>query len=103
MHCPASDALRQKSGTFDYSLGPCWVPGTRISRLERVRRDRISLFSPRKQSLNRPEMLARFGGLDDPAAFADGEYLVGLYLRESLNLLRGWPLDLNKVYCLRFS
>src|SRR2546430_11363941 len=47
--------------------------------------------------------LFRFGpyNLDDPAAFADFEYLVDLYLCETFDLLGGWPLDFDEIYGMR--
>ena len=50
-------------------------------------------------------MLFEFGfdGIDDPAAFADGQYLIGLHLREPFQLLLSRPLYLNEIHCLSFS
>src|SRR2546430_12758366 len=49
--------------------------------------------------------LFRFGpyNLDDPAAFADFEYLVDLYLCETFDLLGGWPLDFDEIYGMGLS
>ena len=44
-----------------------------------------------------------FESLHDPAAFADGEYLVGLHLREALDLLCGRPLDFDEICGLGLS
>ena len=52
---------------------------------------RIGLFS------------AALYGRHHTAAFANGEYLVGLYLGKAFDLLCGRPLDLDKIYILGFS
>lgn len=40
---------------------------------------------------------------DDPAAFTDGDDLIGFDLSEAFKLLRGWPLDLDQIYGLSLS
>ena len=40
---------------------------------------------------------------DDPAAFPDGQYLVGLHLRESFEFACRWPLHLDEVNHLKLS
>ena len=51
------------------------------------------------------DMLLEFGfeGIDDPAGFADDQYLIGLHLREPFQLLRSRPLYLNEIHGLSFS
>ena len=50
-------------------------------------------------------MLFEFGfdGIDDPAGFADGQYLIDLHLREPFQLLRSRPLYLKEIHGLSFS
>lgn len=40
---------------------------------------------------------------DDPTAFTDGQYLVGLHLRESFEFSCGWPLHLDEINHLKLS
>jgi hypothetical protein len=44
----------------------------------------------------------RSPGRHDPAAFPDGNDLVGFHLRESFEFARGRPLHLDEIYRLSF-
>ena len=44
----------------------------------------------------------RSSGRHDPAAFPDGNYLVGFHLREAFEFARRRPLHLDEIYRLSF-